>query len=195
MNKNEISEIRRRLNPDKNNITVLRGCYVNEKREIVSELYESMLSLPQEEGEKYLSIFKRTLSGIPGKTLVDVVFRPDQVMDGEEHKLLMKLKDSALRDEESVQEFYRRAIDSIEMEGRYLLLLVHDAYDVPAKFRDQFKADEVTDEVFHYILCAVCPVRQTKPALSYFSAENEFHNRELDWVVSAPEVGFLFPRV
>ena len=32
MNEKEIAEIRRRFRPDKNNITHVRGCYVNEKR-------------------------------------------------------------------------------------------------------------------------------------------------------------------
>ena len=37
MNEKEISEIRRRFRADKSNITHVRGCYVNEKQEIVSQ--------------------------------------------------------------------------------------------------------------------------------------------------------------
>jgi len=33
----------------------------------------------------------------------------------------------------------------------------------------------------------------TKPALSYFARDNLLHNRSVDWVLSPPEVGFLFP--
>ena len=36
MNRQEISEIRRRLNPDKNSIDCILGCYVDEKGEIIS---------------------------------------------------------------------------------------------------------------------------------------------------------------
>ena len=36
MNEKEIAEIRRRFRPDKSNITHIRGCYVNDKREIVT---------------------------------------------------------------------------------------------------------------------------------------------------------------
>lgn len=187
MNKKEISELRRRLNPDKNNLTVIRGCYVDEKRQIVSEFYQPVLSIPQEELEKYMGIFRRALSGIPGKTLVDVVFRPDQVMDGAEHKLLMTLRETALKDEASVGAFYEKVIDNFSLEGNYLILLAHDAFDLPGKFGDD------SEEVFQYILCAICPVRQSKPALSYYAVENEFHNRVPDWVVASPEAGFLFP--
>lgn len=188
MNRKEISEIRRRFNPDRNNITVIRGLYVDGKRQAVSELCEPALSLPMEELEKYMAIFKRALSGEVGRTLTDIVFRPDQVMEGEEHKLLMALRDTQLKDDALVQAFYARVIDSLAIEGNYLILLAHDAFDLPAKF-----ADADSEEVFHYILCAICPVKQLKPALSYFAVENEFHNREPDWVVTAPEVGFLFP--
>jgi hypothetical protein len=188
MNKKEIAELRRRFNPDKNNITLIRGCYVDEKRQIVSELCEPALSIPMEELEKYMAIFRRALSGEAGRNLTDVVFRPDQVMEGEEHKLLMALRDTQLRDDKAISAFYERVIESLALEGNYLILLAHDAFDLPAKF-----ADAESEEVFQYILCAVCPVKQSRPALSYFAAENEFHNRVPDWVVAAPEVGFLFP--
>ena len=193
MNRKEISEIRRRFNLDKNAISCVRGCYVNEKREIVSMFNRPLLSFPEEEAEKYLAIFRRTLAGVPGRNLVDMVFRPDQVMDGEEHRLLSAMRNTALKVEEGVQEFYQKVIDSLEIEGNYLILLTHDAYDVPFRGKDDLKVDDASEEVFDYILCSICPVKLTKPALSYFASDNEFHDREQDWVVAAPELGFMFP--
>ena len=193
MNRQEISEIRRRLNLDKNAISCIRGCYVNEKHEIVSMFNRPLISFPQEEGEKYMALFRRIFSGIPGKNLVNMTFRPDQVMDGEEHRLLSAMRNTALKVEEGVQTFYQRVIDSLEIEGNYLILLTHDAYDVPFMGRDDLKVDDASEEVFDYILCAVCPVKLTKPALSYYAEDNEFHNREQDWVVASPELGFMFP--
>ena len=75
MNRKEIAEIRRRLNPEQNAISCVRGeNYVNEKREIVSVFTHSLLTLPMEETEKYLSLFKRTLSGVPNPELVGIGF-------------------------------------------------------------------------------------------------------------------------
>ena len=193
MNRKEIAEIRRRLNVDKNAITRLRGCYVNEKREVVAAFDRSLMSFPQEEQEKYLAIFKRTLAGVPGKNLIDIEFRADQVMDDEAHGLLMALRNTALSVDEGVQALCGKIIDSLELEGNYLILMMHDAYDVPFKHADENKADVISEEVFNYILVSVCPVKLTKPALSYCSDDNAFHSRELDWVVSAPELGFMFP--
>ena len=73
-----------------------------------------------------------------------------------------------------------------------MILLVHDAYDVPYRSQDGDKQDDASSEVFSYILCSVCPVKLTKPALSYYVQQNEFHNRTADWVVAPPELGFLF---
>lgn len=193
MNKSELAEIRRRLNPDKNAITCIRGCYVNEKREIVSSFCRPLLALPQEEAEKYLSIFKRTLSGIPGRNLIPIDFSTGEVLDGEEHKLLSALCNTQLKLEEGAQKLYSRIIDSLQLEGHYLILLLHDAYDVPYHPKDGTELEDSSETVFNYILAAVCPVKLTRPALSYYAADNDFHECEQNWVVAAPELGFMFP--
>ena len=193
MNEKEVGELRRRFRPEKNGITHIRGCYVNENREIVSQFNQPLGLMNQEESEMILGIIRRTLSGTLGKNLMDIEFATQQVVDGEEHKLLMTLKNSSLGDEEAVQAFFRRVIDSVDVEGNYLVLLARDSYDVPYRSRDGEKQDDASSEVYTYILCSVCPVKLTRPALSYYVHQNEFHNLKADWVVSAPELGFLFP--
>ncbi len=47
MNEKEIAEIRRRFRLDKSNIERIRGCYVNDKREIVSEFNQSLSLMSQ----------------------------------------------------------------------------------------------------------------------------------------------------
>lgn len=193
MNEKEVSEIRRRFRQDKSNITHIRGCFVNDKREIVSEFDQSLALMSQEESEKFLAIIKRTLSGTIGKNLVDISFATQQVVDGEEHKLLMALRDSSLKDEDAVHTFFQHIVESTSIEGPYLILLAHDTYDVYYHSKDGEKQDDASSEVFSYILCSVCPIKLTQPALSYFVVENEFHDRKVDWLVSAPELGFMFP--
>ena len=193
MNEKEISEIRRRFRQDKSNITHIRGCFVNEKREIVSEFDQSLALMSQEESEKFLAIIKRTLSGTLGKNLIDISFATQQVVDGEEHKLLMELRNSSLKNEDAVHTFFQNVIQATTMEGNYLILLAHDTYDVAYRSKDGEKQSDVSSEVFSYILCSVCPIKPTQPALSYYITENEFHNRKCDWIVSPPELGFMFP--
>lgn len=193
MNKKEIAEIRRRYTPEKNGFTVIRGCYVNDQREIISTFESGLTLMPENEGEKYLAIFRRTLSGIPGRNLTDMEFSTTQVTDGEEHMLLTALRTSALKDDAAVDTFFRKVIDSLTLEGNYLILLAHDAYDMPTRASDGEKIEDGSTQVFNYILCSVCPVKLAKPALSYHADENEFHNRPNEWIVTAPELGFIFP--
>lgn len=193
MNEKEVSEIRRRFRPEKSNITGIRGCYVNENREIVAEFCPSLALMEQEEAEKLLGILKKPLSGTLGKNLLNLSFATQQVVNGEEHRLLMALRSSSLQDEEAVQAFYQKVIASLQIEGTYLILLAHDTYDVPYRAKDGELQEDASSEVYSYILCCVCPIKPTKPALSYYVTQNEFHNRREDWLVGAPELGFLFP--
>ena len=206
MNPRDLSEIKRRLNPDKRNPTVIYGCYVGADGHVISDFAQPVVTMPQEENEKYMAIFKRALSGTLGQNLCEIEFTPMQVMEGEEHKLLTALRESGLKDGGAIEQFYQRVIAYVQTLGagsqsvseeqtadNYLILLMHDAYDVPYKDRNGENDMERATDVFHYIISCVCPVRQTKPTLSYFAAESEFHSRASDWVVGAPELGFMFP--
>ena len=115
------------------------------------------------------------------------------MVDGDEHKLLMRLRETQLQDQDAVQTLFQRIIASLTMEGNYLILLAYDAYDVPYRSKDGEEQTELADEVFRYILCSVCPVKLSKEALSFYVPENQFRSIQPDWVVSPPEVGFLFP--
>lgn len=189
----EVAEIRRRFRPDKSNITHIRGCYVNENREIVSQFDQSLITMIQEEKEKLLAVLKKVLSGTLGKNLVDVSFATQQVVSSEEHGRLMRLRDSALQDEQGVEDFYRAVIENLIIEGQYLILLAYDRYDVPYRSKDGEHLEDAATDVFSYVLCAVCPVKMTKPALCYDIPEQAFHNQKTDWIVAPPELGFLFP--
>lgn len=194
MNKKDIAEIKRRFNLEHNNITCIRGCYVNSQGEVISSFTRSLVDMAQEEAEKYLAIFKRTLSGTQGQNLLDISFDPETMETSPEYQLLTALKNTALKDDETVDYFFQQIIASLHMEDHYLILLMHDGYDIPYRSKeDDSKVADMSTEVFHYILCSVCPVRLTKPSLSYDAGRNDFRSKESDWIVGAPEMGFLFP--
>jgi hypothetical protein len=193
MNQKEVSELRRRWRLEKNAVSRIYGCFVNGNREIVSDLDESLGRMSEEEADKYLSLLKKSLSGALGKNLIDIVFSTQQVQDSEEHRLLSALRSSALKDGEVRNHFYRKVIDSLDMGGdSYLLLMACDAYDIPRRGKDDELLDDGSENVFSYILCCICPVKQGKPVLGYFPGDNEFHYTA-SHVVSPPELGFLFP--
>lgn len=193
MNQKELGEIRRRFRPEHNNIQHLYGCYVNSNKEIVSSFDESFGLLSQTEGEKYLALLKKTLSGALGKNLLDITFATKQVVDSEEHRLLSALRASELRDETLREAFYRCVIDAVELDSQnYLILLAYDVYDVPHRGRDGH-GEEDGGDVYRYLVCAVCPVKDGKSELGYVAEDKRFHSAAAAQLVSAPELGFLFP--
>ena len=193
MNNKEIGEIRRHLRRDRSNMPAIYGCYVNDNKEIISQFRQSLGIMPENEAEKYFAMLKRTLSGTIGKNLIDITFRTAQVADSAEHKMLMSLRETGLKDEQLLDEFYRKVIESLSLEGNYLILVGCDSYDVPFKSKDGDSQRDNSDEVYKYIICAICPVKQTKATLHYVPEEKQFHDGAMNQIVSAPELGFLFP--
>lgn len=190
----EAAELRRRFRADRTAITKIHGCYINQFGEIVVRLEDSMALLPMEEQEKYLDLLKKGISGTLGRTLSDIVFSTAQVLDSDEHRLLMKLKDSKLEDEEAKEALYEKIAGSLKLgDNGILVLLGCDVYDVPFRARDGVLQADSGDLQYTYVVCAICPVKETKPVLRYESAEKVFRNHGADWVVGGPELGFLFP--
>ena len=193
MNDKEISEIRRHLRRDRSNITALYGCYVNDNKEIITEFRQSVGLMPENEGDKYFALLRRTLSGANGRNLIDITFKTSQVADSPEHRLLMGLRESRCADEELRRELFQKIIETVSLEGNYLILLGCDSYDVPFKSKDDSFQKDKSEEVYTYLLCTICPVKQTKANLHYVAEEKLFHDGAMHQMVSAPELGFLFP--
>lgn len=193
MNEKEIGEIRRRVRRDRSNMTAIYGCFVNQQKEIVTEYRKSTAMMSENEAERYFGLMKRSLSGTLGKNLIDITFRTAQVAGSPEHKLLMDLRQDGLKDENLRMELYKKIMESVSLEDSYLILLGCDSYDVPFKSKDDLTQTDNSGEVYTYILCAVCPVKQTKPNLHYVPEEKEFHDGGITQVAQAPALGFLFP--
>lgn len=194
MNDKEIGEIRRHLRRDRSNITKIYGCFVNDNREIITEFSQSTGMMPENEGDKYFALFKRVLSGSVGKNLIDLSFKTAQVAQGApEHKLLMDLRECKLSDDELLHGFFQKIIDTVTLEGNYLILMGCDSYDVPFKGKDDISDADKSEEVYTYLICAICPVKQTKANLHYVPEEKLFHDGAMNQPVSAPVLGFLFP--
>lgn len=193
MIKQEINELKRLYTPSNCSITRICGCYVDGEKNKKTEFKEAFLSLPEEEIFKYFELLRKTLSGSLGKNLLNLDFPLASEQEGGTQAALLALRDSKLKDDALIEEFYDRVINTYEYVGNYLILLIHDTYDVPGKTTDGLTMDDASDTVFEYIMCCICPVNLSKPGLSYDSINNEFHNRIRDWVVEMPETGFLFP--
>ncbi len=193
MIKQEIAEIKKLFNLRKCSIDRICGCCVDGEKNKTLQFRQAFLSLPEEEMNKYFEIFRKSLSGTMGKNLLSLNFPLSSEEAGGTQEFLYRLRESGLKDDNLLEEFYDRIIGSFEYVGSYLILLIHDVYDVPGRTRDGIEMEDASDEVFDYILACVCPLELTKPGLFYNAEENAIQNRIRDWVVSMPQMGLLFP--
>ena len=132
------------------------------------------------------------LSGNIGNNLLTLDIPLEEEAAGGRQQFLMGLRESKLKSEDLIDRFYDLVIDSYDYAGNYLILIFHDAYDVMTRTTDNNKLDE-SEEVYEYLLCAICPVSLSKPGLGYRADENRIGPRIRDWVVGAPDTGFVFP--
>ena len=192
MNRKELSEIKRRLDKNKGNISSIRGCYVTAKGEVVSVFRRPLDTIPEEELKQFFALFRKVLSGTPGKNGIDVVFDADQMTNGEAHPLLMELSRSALSDETAVGTFYQNIIDNYHSEDDFVIMLLSDVYDVPQHASDGTRREDA-DTVFTYFICCVCPVKEAKTGLAYSAKDQDFRDTCCGKLVGSPELGLMFP--
>lgn len=193
MNKKEILEIRKQFTPANCAITRICGCYVDHEKTKKMESKEAFLSLPEEEAFKYFDIFKKTLSGSVGKNMLNMAFPIEAEMPGGSQEFLLKLRDSRLEDDMLLEEFYDKVIASYDYAENYYIVLIHAMYDIPGKTSDGIEMFDASDEVYEYLLMSICPVSLSKAGLSYNAEDNRIQDRVRDWIVDAPQKGFLFP--
>ena len=193
MIRKEINEIKGQYTLQDCGILKLRGCYVDGEKNKVTKLSETFLNLPEEEMHKYFDIFKKTLSGTPGKNLLDMKFNVDAYASDGARTKLFALRDSELKDETLLDKFYDSVITSYNYPGNYLIILINQVYDIPGKTSDGIEMKDASDEVYSYILCSICHVTLSKPGLGYDKEDNEFHDLRQFHMVDAPDIGFLFP--
>jgi hypothetical protein len=193
MNKKEVSEIKKLFTKERCCINRICGCYVDGEKNKVVEFKEAFLSIPEEEMYKYLDIFRKSFSGTIGKNLLNMEFPLEQEMGEGTQKSLLALRDSELKDDALLDQFYDRIIETYYHPENYLILLIHGSYDIPMRTSDGFEMDDASEYVYNFIHCCLCPVKLSKAGLCYNAETNSIEDRIRDWIVDMPEQAFLFP--
>lgn len=193
MIKTEISEIKKQFSEANCTISKICACYVGGEKDKITTMREAFLSLPEEEATRYFQILRKGLSGTIGKNLINLDFPLEAEFSDGAQQFLLNLRDSHLEDDELLEAFYDKMIETYPYTQNYLILLVDCNYDVPGRTSDGLDMEDASDEVYHYIYCVTCPVKQSKPGLTYEPQGNLFRSRICDWIVDMPMNAFLFP--
>ena len=192
MDKKAISEIRKLIKPD-SCVDRIRGCYVNEEGQIIQERHDSLASMEKESLEKYCEILRGALSGKLGRNLFNMEFPIVGETEGSGQQMLYRLQQSGLKDDSLLTEFFEDVVKHFRCDSKYLILLIHGTYDIPAKGSDNAEMEDASDYVYSFLLCCICPVILMKEGLCYDEDACTFLDRRMDWAVQKPVSGFLFP--
>lgn len=192
MNKKEVLELKRRFKKEAATFTRVCGCYVDGNHNKICKFGNTFLNLEEDEFYKYLEIANKSLSGTLGNNLLELHFPIEEEEVGGRQQILMALRASKLEDDNLLDTFYDLVIDTYDHAGNYLIVLFHDAYDVMTRTSDNNNLDE-SEEVYEYLICAICPVDLSKPGLGFLEEEHRIGPRVRDWVVGAVDTAFLFP--
>ena len=192
MDKKAISEIRKLIKPD-SCVDRIRGCYVNEEGQVIHELHDSLASMEKESLEKYCEMLRGALSGKLGRNLFNMEFPIVGETEGSGQQMLYRLQQSGLKDDSLLTEFFEDVVKHFRCDSKYLILLIHGTYDIPAKGSDNAEMEDASDYVYSFLLCCICPVILMKEGLCYDEDACTFLDRRMDWAVQKPVSGFLFP--
>lgn len=190
-NEKDITELKKRMAIDRTNIVRIAGVYVSNEKEKVTRLNERFLNLPEEEIHKYLEIAKEVLNKkVEDKMLGLTISEKSR----SQKYALEEARKSKLNPEKTdmLESLYNLIIENKAITGNYLILLFYDIYDIPKVAADGEELED-SEEVYEYILGAICPVQLTKPGIEYDEETKTFQNRERDWVVQPPTEGFIWP--
>ena len=194
MRPEEIRRIRKRIDTTLSNFGTIYGCYVNAAGEIVTTMEIPVLDMGSEEREMYAAILKKVLSGKAERNQIALEFPTDKVGNSDEHRLLMALKSSQLRDENMRNLLYQRIIDNLDRDDNsYVIILAADTYDLRTKDVKGEEWSEESTEQFEYFICAICPVKMSKAALQYLPGQQEFRGISTGTLLTPPAIGFIFP--
>lgn len=194
MNRKEVNEIKKLFNNENCCISRICGCFVDVDKNKKVEIKDAFLSLDEEARFKYFDIFKKTMSGTIGKNLIHMEFPAEQEEneDGTQ-QFLMKLRNSELKDDALVEQFYDNIIQYYGYPDNYYIILIHNSYDIPKITSDGRGIEDASEYVYSFLTCCICPIKPSKPGLCYNASTNNIENSIRDMMVEPPTLGFTFP--
>ena len=193
MDKKGISEVKKCFKKEDCRIDRMVSCFVNEEGEVISRFSDSFYALEDKELFKYCELFKQSLSGKLGRNLYTLAFPLEEEKEGGKQQELYQLLQSELKEEALYDAFFEKVRKDYPIPGKHLLLLAHGVYDVPKKTTDGLVLEDASENVYSFLLFALCPVSLLKEGLCFDQQSDSFISRSEDFVVQKPEISFLYP--
>lgn len=192
MNKKEIAEIKKTLRSNSGCVSRIVGYYINADKQSIQLSEISTGLLREDETEEYMKIAKKIFTGGIGSSIHTLAYKNDaENEDGAQNNLYLLYK-SQLKDEKMMEKLKDRIIENYSSEQEYFILFYYATYDVPRK-NSNCENDGDSEEVFHYMLCCICPAKLSKASLFYSMTEQKLQENLPIRTVTNPSFGFMFP--
>ena len=192
IDREDMLALTRRMTVKRTSMTRIAGGYMDSDGCIDGTFNIAFLKLSPADREKNLQIAKKVPFAETNQNLQEYKFLQENMQSDSLWKLLMGMRACGLKNDALMDTFYDLVIDTFDHAGNYLIVLFHDAYDVMTRTSDNNNLDE-SEEVYEYLICAICPVDLSKPGLGFLEDEHRIGPRVRDWVVGAVDTAFLFP--
>lgn len=196
MNKKETSEIKKNFS-DKSGFFIMEKvltAFVDSEKNVRYQNISSCITMENDENDLYSNILKKVLNTNVGKNFIEYEFPNDAYDEGNSQNILYKLLQSELKDEEAAENFVNHIANHITYTGQFAIITAYCNYTIKKKDKlDEYGED--ADEVYRYLLTAVCPVEVSETGFVFDSFNNEITrkiNTEL-LISKAPSDGFLYP--
>ena len=196
MNKKETAEIKKNFS-DKSGFFIMERiltAFVDAEKNLRYHNINSCLTMPVEEHDVYDETLKKVLNTNVGKSFVEYEFPNEAYEEGKPQNILYTLLKSELKDEVVCEDFLNHIANSFVYEGPYAVITAFCCYTIRKKDKnDEFADGE--DELYKYIITAICPVNTGNDGFVFDSFNNEITKKmNTELIISkAPSDGFLYP--
>ncbi|MCR4639703.1 DUF4317 domain-containing protein [Ruminococcus sp.] len=196
MNKKETAEIKKNFS-DKSGFFIMERvltAFIDADKNLRCHNVSSCLTMPVEEHDVYDETLKKVLNTNVGKAFVEYEFPNEAYDEGQPQNILYTLLTSELKDDAACEDFLNHIANNIAYTGPFAVITAYCTYTIRKKDKnDEFAEDD--DEIYRYILTAICPVNTSKDGFVFDSVDNEITKKvNTELIISkAPSDGFLYP--
>ncbi len=196
MNKKETAEIKKNFS-DKSGFFIMERvltAFVDAEKNVRCHNVNSCLTMPVEEHEVYDETLKKVLNTNVGKNFMEYEFPNEAYDEGKPQEILYSLLKSELKDDLACENFLNHIANNAVYEGPFSIITAYCVYTIRKKDKnDEFAEGE--DEIYKYLLTAICPVKTSADGFIFDSDNNEIAKKtNTELIISkAPSDGFLYP--
>jgi len=196
MNKKETAEIKKNFS-DKSGFFIMERVltgFIDAEKNLRYHHVNSCLTMPVEEHDVYDETLKKVLNTNVGKSFVEYEFPNEAYEEGKPQEMLYTLLRSELKDEVLCENFLNHIANNIAYTGPFAVITAYCTYTIRKKDKNDEYA-EGEDEIYNYLLTAICPVNTGSDGFVFDSFNNEIMKKmNTELIISkAPSDGFLYP--